>query len=141
MSDIAILKEMIKESATVPLVEDSYGKKQVTLREPALPNYFVTIRGMPSDDQVIIIKVDDFTSPEAIFCGSKGECKRADFVIIADTGKKKVILNLKVHSVLSRIVRKLAKNFGLQSNFWMLMSIDLSLSEISIFIRSQHGRQ
>jgi hypothetical protein len=41
MSDIAILKEMIKQSATVPLVEDSYGKKQVTLTEPALPNCFV----------------------------------------------------------------------------------------------------
>ena len=38
MSDIAILKEMIKQSATVPLVEDSYGKKQVKLTEPALPN-------------------------------------------------------------------------------------------------------
>jgi len=92
MSDIAILKEMIKESATVPLVEDSYGKKQVRLTEPALPNCFVTIRGMPNDAQVIIIKVDDFTSPKAIFGGSKGECKRADFAIIADTGKKKVIL-------------------------------------------------
>ena len=92
MSDIAILKEMIKQSATVPLVEDSYGKKQVRLTEPALPNCFVTIRGMPNDDQVIIIKVDDFTSPKAIFGGSKGECKRADFAIIADTGKKKVIL-------------------------------------------------
>jgi hypothetical protein len=92
MSDIAILKEMIKQSATVPLVEDSYGKKQVKLTEPALPNCFVTIRGMPNDDQVIIIKVDDFTSPKAIFGGSQGECKRADFAIIADTGKKKVIL-------------------------------------------------
>ena len=92
MSDIAILKEMIKQSATVPLVEDSYGKKQVKLTEPALPNWFVTIRGMPNDDQVIIIKVDDFTSPKAIFGGSQGECKRADFAIIADTGKKKVIL-------------------------------------------------
>lgn len=92
MSDIAILKEMIQESATVPLEEDNYGKKKVTLREPALPNCFVTIHGMPNDDQVIIIKVDNFTSPEAIFCGSKGECKRADFVIVADTGKKKVIL-------------------------------------------------
>lgn len=92
MSDIAILKEMIQETAKVPLMEDSYGKKKVILREPDLPNCFVTIHGMPNDDQVIIIKADNFTSPESIFCGSKGECKRADFVIIADTGKKKVIL-------------------------------------------------
>ncbi|XZN93056.1 MAG: hypothetical protein ACM65M_09625 [Microcoleus sp.] len=91
MSDIAILKEMIQESATVPL-EDSYGKKKVTLREPDLPNCSVTIHGMPNDDRVIVIKADAFTSPKAIFCGSKGECKRADFAIVADTRKKKVIL-------------------------------------------------
>jgi len=71
MSDIAILKEMIKESATVPLVEDSYDKKQVTLREPALPNCFVTIRGMPNDAQVIIIKVDNFTSAKGYFVVQK----------------------------------------------------------------------
>ena len=91
MSDIAILKEMIQESAKVPLVEDSYGKKKVTLREPPPADYSVTIHGMPNDDQVIIIKADAFPAPKTVFIGSKGECKRADFVIIAD-GKKKVIL-------------------------------------------------
>jgi hypothetical protein len=91
MSDIAILKEMIQESATVPL-EDNYGKKKVTLREPDLPNCFVTIHGMPNDDQVIVIKADAFTSPKAVFTGLKGECKRADFIIVVDTETTKVIL-------------------------------------------------
>ena len=90
MSDIAILKEMIKETATVPL-EDHHNKKQVKLIEPDIPNCFVTIHGMPHHDEVIIIKADDFKSPDTVFTGSKGECKRADFVIVADTGKKKVI--------------------------------------------------
>jgi hypothetical protein len=89
MSDIAILKEMIKDTATVSL-EERKGKKQVILKEPDA-NYSVTIDGMPDDEQVIVIKADAFTSPKAVFIGSKGECKRADFVIIAD-GKKKVIL-------------------------------------------------
>lgn len=91
MSDIAILKEMIKESARVSL-KDGKTKKQVILNEPGPPDYSVTIDGMPDDDQVVVIKADAFTSPQAVFIGSKGECKRADFVIIADTGKKKVIL-------------------------------------------------
>lgn len=92
MSDIAILKEMIHENATVPLENDRDGKKKVILREEPPANYSVTIRGMPNDDEVIIIKADFFSSPNAVFKGEHGECKRADFVIIADTDKKKVIL-------------------------------------------------
>lgn len=91
MSDIAILKEMIKESARVSL-KDRKAKKQVILNEPPPADYSVTIDGMPDDDQLVVIKADAFTSPQAVFIGSKGECKRADFVIIADTGQKKVIL-------------------------------------------------
>jgi hypothetical protein len=91
MSDIAILKEMIKESATVPL-EDDKGKKRVILKEPPPANYYVTIDGMPDDAQVIVIKADAFPAPRNIFNGSNGECKRADFVIIADTATEKIIL-------------------------------------------------
>ncbi|MDP5016295.1 MAG: hypothetical protein NWQ43_03125, partial [Dolichospermum sp.] len=91
MSDIAILKQMIKETATVPL-EKKNGKNLVTLTEPDLPDCFVTIHGMPHNDEVIIIKADKFKSPDTVFIGSKGECKRADFVIIAYTDTKKVIL-------------------------------------------------
>jgi len=89
MSDIALLKEMIKETARVPL-EEHNGKNQVTLIEPPPANYSVTIHGMPYEDEVIIIKVDTFSSPRAVFNGKCGECSRADFVIIADTDNKKV---------------------------------------------------
>ncbi len=92
MSDIAILKEMIKETATVALEKDDYNKKIVILREPPPANYSVTIHEMPNDDEVIIIKADTFSSPDKVFQGKKDECKRADFVIIANTDKKKVIL-------------------------------------------------
>lgn len=93
MSDIAILKEMIKESATVPLEEEQNGKRlnySVTLTEPQ-HNYYVTINGMPNDDLVIVIKADAFSAPTNIFTSSKGQCKRADFIIIADTPTEKVI--------------------------------------------------
>lgn len=92
MSDIAILKEMIKDTATVLLEDSLYDdkKKQVTLTEPGPPDYFVTIFGMPNN--AIVIKGDAFPAPEKVFNCSKGECKRADFVIVADTGEKQVIL-------------------------------------------------
>ncbi|NEQ99339.1 MAG: hypothetical protein F6K30_21970, partial [Cyanothece sp. SIO2G6] len=91
MSDIALLKEMIKEAATVSLK----GNK-VTLEEPAVPDCSVTIQGMPDEDEVIVIKADAFQSPDTVFVGSQGECKRADFVIVADTGAKKVAICLEL---------------------------------------------
>ncbi|WP_353929735.1 hypothetical protein WJM97_15670 [Okeanomitos corallinicola TIOX110] len=105
MSDIAILKEMIKNTATVPL-KDENGKKIVTLEEPDLPNCFVTIRGIPDEDQFIVIKADQFPAPNTIFNGSKGECKRADFIIVADTDRKKVILCIEM-----KAKRKTAKEW------------------------------
>ena len=89
MSDMDILQQMIRSSARLDLT-DYYDKKQVTLTEPQCPTSVVTISGLPDD--VIVIKADDFKSPDAIFNGSHGECKRADFLIIADSGDKKIIL-------------------------------------------------
>lgn len=90
MSDINILHEMIKDAARVSFV-DNYGKKQVKLDEPQFPGHSVTIHGMPNN--AVVIKADTFTSPGSVFKCSHGECKRADFVIIADGGdKKKVII-------------------------------------------------
>jgi hypothetical protein len=53
MSDIAILKEMIQETATVSLESDLNGGNQVILKEPK-DNYDITIYGMPDGDNVII---------------------------------------------------------------------------------------
>ncbi len=89
MPDIDILHKMIKDKAKVSLV-DNYGKKKVKLTEPQHPNSSVTIFGLP--ENVIVIKVDAFKSPDTVFAGSQGECKRADFVIVAETDKKKIIL-------------------------------------------------
>lgn len=93
MSDIDIFRQMIKDEATLPL-ENLNDKKQVTLTEPQHQNSSVTIFGMP--DNVIVIKSDTFKSPDSVFKGTKGECKRADFVIVADTEGKKVILCIEI---------------------------------------------
>lgn len=43
-----------------------------------------------------MIKLDEFFDVRKIFTGSKGECKRADFIIIANTNSEKVILCLEI---------------------------------------------
>lgn len=91
MSDISILREMIKTPATV-LLEDHHNKKKIVLEEPPPADYSVTVYGMPNDNEVIVIKADTFSSPNSVFEGKYGECKRADFVIVADTSSKKVIV-------------------------------------------------
>jgi hypothetical protein len=91
MSDIVIFKEMIRNTATVSLA-NYHSKKKVVLKEPPPADYDVTIHGMPEDDEVIVIKADSFTAPKEIFADSKCECKRADFIIVAETGEEKVII-------------------------------------------------
>ena len=84
---------MIKNAAKLSLA-DNYGNKMVKLTEPQHPNSSVTIFGIP--DNAVVIKVDAFKSPDTVFNGSHGECKRADFVIVADAGNKKVILYIEM---------------------------------------------
>lgn len=88
MTDIELLEQMIKDEAKVAL-KNKNGKQYVVLNGPQCPSGSVTIAGMP--DNAIVIKADSFKAPDSIFKGGKGECKRADFVIVADSGQKKVI--------------------------------------------------
>lgn len=88
---INILNELFKDTEVVPLEDHPYknGTKQVTLSEKE--QYSVIIQGLPDENSVIVLKIDNFPAPSKIFKGSKGECKRADFVIITN-GDKRVIL-------------------------------------------------
>lgn len=95
MSDISILREMLRDSATVSLELDSYGKEVVRLHEPPRADhagYDVVVRGMPSKENCVVIKTDDFIPPSKFFQGTKGELKRADFVIVANNNGVKVII-------------------------------------------------
>jgi len=87
MSDMKIFSELILESALVPH-ENEYGKPVIKLEEAGVKNSVSFIRNIPSD--AIVIKSDEFPAPMAFFKGDKGECKRADFIIISE--EKKVIL-------------------------------------------------
>ncbi len=92
MADFEILRQMIMPTATVPVNED-HSRRRVCLHEPENSSC-VTIFGLP--EKVMVVKVDEFRAPDTWFQGSKGERKRADFVIIADSGRKKVILYIEM---------------------------------------------
>jgi len=93
MPDLDILHQLIRDAAKVSL-SDNYGKCKVELKEPQHSDSSVSISGLP--DNAVVIKADAFKSPDTVFNGSKGECKRADFVIVADAGNKKVILYIEM---------------------------------------------
>ena len=87
MNDTEILKEMLRSDAHVPLPHtDSRRSVKLTDKESATT---VEIKGIPQDS--VVIKADNFVSPDTVFKGSKGECKRADFVIVSNDSKKWII--------------------------------------------------
>jgi hypothetical protein len=89
MTDVAIISEMIKPAATiVPVTMND--RRHVTLLEPASPNSNVTISGLPNN--AVVIKSDAWPSPNTVFKGDKGECKRADYAIVAEVGETTVLI-------------------------------------------------
>jgi hypothetical protein len=86
---IDILRQMIKSNALVETT-NTYDHLSVRLEEPQQPNSVVKIKGLP--EEVIIIKVDTFPAPDTIFTGKNGECRRADYVIVANEQARKRIL-------------------------------------------------
>ncbi len=91
--DLSILKELITDNALVAIKVGSYGKPQATLIEPECEDhseYSVDIANIPHDS--IVIKLDTFPAPRHIFNCSKGECKRADYVIITNMNHKNLIV-------------------------------------------------
>jgi hypothetical protein len=146
MSDIAILKEMIRDCAIVELEykkeykRDSYLLKLTENQD----NYSFVISGMPEPDRVIVIKLDEFFDVRTIFTGDKGECKRADFIIIANTTSEKVILCLemkKSRDSNSSITKQLkgaecfVSYLGINPIFFRTINIALLVLKISVFLK------
>lgn len=88
MSDIEILREMLKQEATIAIEMES-DERIIKLKESDIDQY-ITIHGIP--ENAIVIKADAFPSPNAIFQNTRFECKRADFIIVVETEIEKVII-------------------------------------------------
>ncbi|MDE0468479.1 MAG: hypothetical protein OYL97_15620 [Candidatus Poribacteria bacterium] len=89
MNDIQILREMISSEAQV-MLQPARGKSFVQLTD-LTSGTTVRINGVPHDS--IVIRAEDFENPLTIFNGSRGERKRADFVIVSnDEDERKWII-------------------------------------------------
>ena len=105
MSDKEILSELFCKSAMIPL-ENEHGKPIIKLQEVGVKGSVTYIRNIPSD--AIVIKADDFPAPKTFFKGDKGECKRADFIIISEEQKVILYVELKAgEKDASHIVKQL----------------------------------
>lgn len=93
MDSVSLLKQMIRDSAQVAL-EMGRETASVEICEPQAPDSKLRIRGIPAD--AIVIKIDRFPAPDGIFKGDNGECKRADYAIVAVSRTKKSILYLEL---------------------------------------------
>lgn len=94
LSDLEILNEMIKDSSKAAIEEDQYKNRFVTLCEPQIPTCRFKIKRLPPE--AVVIKVDDFKSPDMIFTGNKNECRRADYAIVGNTTKGLVIIYIEM---------------------------------------------
>ena len=85
VNDIQILREMINPDVQV-ILQPAEGKSFVQLTD-LQSGTTVRINGVPHDS--IVIRAEDFENPLTVFNGSKGERKRADFVIISNDEREK----------------------------------------------------
>lgn len=92
MSDSDILRQMVNPDILVSLGSE-HGKYFVNIFDSKDPDCGVKIRNIPAD--AVVIKADLFKSPDSIFNGTRGECKRADFVIISEDKKCILYIELK----------------------------------------------
>lgn len=89
VNDIQILQEMLSPDVQVSL-QPEQGRPSVELID-SQSGTNVKIKGVPPDS--IVIRAETFEEPLTIFNGSRGERKRADFVIVSnDENEKKWII-------------------------------------------------
>ena len=90
-SDLDVLRELINEDALVQFEESAHERRVAVLKEADDPDrYSITIKGVPKD--TVVIKTDAFPAPERIFKCERGECKRADYVIVASSGRRSYVV-------------------------------------------------
>ena len=87
MNDIAILQEMLSAGAQVPL-QQTDGEYFVTLKDKQAKTT-VEITNLPHNS--IVIRAEAF-KPPTVFKGSKGERRRADFVIVSNAARENWII-------------------------------------------------
>lgn len=95
-SDLNILRALIRSEACAPVTNNN-SKATITLKESdsRQHGYAIDIIGAPGETIAIVLD-KNFPAPEKIFNGVKGECKRADFILITITENKKWIIYIEM---------------------------------------------
>ena len=100
VNDIQILREMISPDVQV-MLQPAQGKPFVQLTD-LQSGTTVRINGVPHDS--IVIRAEDFENPLILFNGSKGERKRADFVIVSnDENDRKWVICIETQEMDSKL--------------------------------------
>ncbi|MCY4170669.1 MAG: hypothetical protein OXF08_03610 [Bacteroidetes bacterium] len=86
-SDFYILRKLISDDGLIFVKKNDYGEFFLELSEPGIggTGYKIQLLNPPTD--TIAIKSDLFPPPRRIFKNTKGECRRADFVILSMDNK------------------------------------------------------
>ena len=145
VNDIEILKEMLSCKIRVPLNHEAGKPPSVKLKDKQSKGT-VRIKGLPYDS--IVIRAEDFEPPCTVFKGSKGERRRADFVIVSNDERGKWIICIEIEDsnykggaeIIEQLKGALCfvkllqmyceKNSGWKKDFLMVMSTDLSAWQI-----------
>ena len=88
VNDIEILQELLVSGTQIPL-QPGPGRPSVILTDIQAKSS-LEIKGVPHDS--IAIRAEDFEDPLTVFNGSKGERKRADYLIVSNEGGRKWII-------------------------------------------------
>lgn len=92
MECFELIQRLIHRDAVVDLGE-VYGRPMVSLREPECESE-AAIYNIPSD--TIVVRLDGRFDVGRIFSGSYGECKRSDFILIAEHNAKIVFVHIEM---------------------------------------------
>ena len=105
MNEIEIFQQMLKSDIQVELKQQP-DNPSAELRDEKSGTK-VLIKGLPDDS--IVIRAEKF-GPHDVFKGSKGERKRADFVILSSENTKKWIVCIEIQGGNSKKEWKLYNN-------------------------------
>ena len=96
MDDLNLLRELLKDEVLAPTEDTQTNKKALVLPEPGSQSYELRIIGAPYD--TIAFKADALPPPCYVFRGTRGERKRADYVIVANDGDRYWIVYIEMKS-------------------------------------------
>jgi hypothetical protein len=92
MDCFELIGRLIRLEARISLT-DNYGRSMAVLQEPGCTSEAV-IYNVPNG--AIVVKLDANLDIGKLFCGSYGECKRSDFLVIAEKDSKIIFLHIEM---------------------------------------------